>query len=220
MVRLIAVLLLGLLASVITIRALGRGEVRATFSLRNVRRLKDDSTAFWIFTCLWGAAALGGLAGAALLLYYGVSRSGPFASGNFLTLQPREWPLVIMIIGCIFLLVEHVQIFHLGRRSDGGPSNAMRSRAVALALVGWLAVAGIAGLTLLPHLPSTWAQWLALVVLGPPVYVALEALGAWLFSPTHGEAISAKPFSLRRIGLVVILVALAAAMVGAIHAIW
>jgi len=96
----------------------------------------------------------------------------------------------------------------------------MSFKTAALAVAGWLFFAAIAGITLLPHLPSSWLQWLLLVLLGPPVYVVLEGLGAWIFSPAPGEPQLAKPISLRRIGLVVLSLVVAAALAGAIYANW
>ena len=96
----------------------------------------------------------------------------------------------------------------------------MSIKTVALVVAGWLVAAGTAGLTLLPHVPATWTRWVALVVFGPLVYVVFEALGSWLFSPAHGKAISAKPFSFRRIGFVVLAVVLAAVAVLGVFAIW
>ena len=85
MMRFIAVLLLGIIATLIFVRALRCGETQVSFARSNVRRRKDDPMAFWFFTIMWGVVALGGMAGAGALLYYGINSSGPFAAGTFLT---------------------------------------------------------------------------------------------------------------------------------------
>ena len=81
--------------------------------------------------------------------------------------------------------------------------NALRLVVVVAAL--WLLVAGFLVVEFWPQLPRTGKQWAIFVGLGPPTYVALEGAFGWLFSRRHGEAISAKQFSIARV-LVALLV--------------
>ena len=72
--------------------------------------------------------------------------------------------------------------------------------------VTWAFLVGLVILSL--GVPKTRTQWIIAVIAGPPLYVAADAFGGWLFSKAHGERISAKPFSWLRI-----LVALAVMLV-------
>jgi hypothetical protein len=80
--------------------------------------------------------------------------------------------------------------------------------------VAWLLIFGIVLLYVAPDFPRTTVQWALLFVLGPPVYVLGEALGAWLFSPNRGHRISARRFSLFRIAYAVLVIALIVAAGG------
>jgi len=66
-------------------------------------------------------------------------------------------------------------------------------------------------LEIAPHFPQTTLQWALLIVLGPPLYVLGEALGAWVFSPERGYRISPKSFSILRLvfALMIVLLVLA-----------
>ena len=119
MMRLIAVLLLGILATLVFVRALRHGEAQASFARSNLRRRKDDPMAYWFFTLMWGVVAIGGMAGAGALLYHAINNSGPFSAGTFLTFQRREWPLWIMILACAYLIIAHLQARNPGRHGDG-----------------------------------------------------------------------------------------------------
>jgi hypothetical protein len=61
-----------------------------------------------------------------------------------------------------------------------------------------------------PAIPRSWVDWLLLVFVGVPLYVAAEIGFAWLFSPKHGAALSERKFSWLRIA-VAFVAALAAA---------
>jgi hypothetical protein len=63
--------------------------------------------------------------------------------------------------------------------------------------VTWALLVGLVILN--TRVPETRAQWIIAVIAGPPLYLAAEAFGGWLFSKEHGERISAKPFSWLRI---------------------
>jgi len=80
--------------------------------------------------------------------------------------------------------------------------------------VAWLVIFGIVLLYVAPDFPRTTVQWALLFVLGPPIYVLGEALGAWLFSPDRGHRISAKRFSLLRIVYALLVIALIVAAGG------
>jgi hypothetical protein len=119
MVRLIAVLLLGILAAFVFVRALRHGEAQVSFTYGNVRRRKNNPMAFWFFTFMWGVVAVGGIAGVAVLLYHGINSSGPFATRTFFTFQRKEWPLGVMIVACLYLIAAHVQALKPSRPDDG-----------------------------------------------------------------------------------------------------
>ena len=70
----------------------------------------------------------------------------------------------------------------------------------------WAFLVGLVILSI--GVPASRTQWTLAVIAGPPLYLAAEAFGGWLFSKEHGERISSKPFSWLRI-----LVALAVMLV-------
>jgi len=84
--------------------------------------------------------------------------------------------------------------------------------------VAWLLVCGLILLQVAPHFPNTTLQWALLLVLGPPLYVLGEALGAWLFSPERGHRISPKNFSLLRMVYALVIVFFIIGVGGAIVA--
>lgn len=47
----------------------------------------------------------------------------------------------------------------------------------------WLLVAGIALITVWPRIPRDTAEWIFLLVFGPPLYLAGEAFFGWLLGP-------------------------------------
>ncbi len=72
----------------------------------------------------------------------------------------------------------------------------------AFTVLGALTVmwAFLVGLVILnTGVPKTRTHWIIAVIAGPPLYVAAEVFGEWLFSRGRGERISAKPFSWLRI---------------------
>jgi hypothetical protein len=81
---------------------------------------------------------------------------------------------------------------------------------LAVLLAAWV----IAVLVILriswPAIPRNWVDWLLLVFVGVPLYVAAEIGFAWLFSPKRGAALSERKFSWLRI-VVALIAALAAA---------
>lgn len=91
-------------------------------------------------------------------------------------------------------------------------------KSIAIGVAGWLGLAAISAITVLPRLPATLNQWVALAVFGPPVYVVLEGLGERLFSPKSGEPIVAKPFSFRRVGITAGLLIASAVLVATTYA--
>ena len=70
-------------------------------------------------------------------------------------------------------------------------------RLPALAAVG-LALAALLVVQLWPEIPRSWLQWFLLFTFGPPLYLLGEAFFEWLFSASHGRAISARGFSVAR----------------------
>lgn len=120
MLRFIAVLLLGILATLIVVRALRHGVVQASFVRGNVQRRKDDPVAFWFITALWFFLAIGGVVGSSILLYHGINSSGPFSAVAFFALRREEWPLGVLTVACLYLLTENFHTRKSGRSRDGG----------------------------------------------------------------------------------------------------
>lgn len=88
-------------------------------------------------------------------------------------------------------------------------SNQIGKLAAVVAL--WLLVAGLCVVMVWPQVPKTWGHWVLFVLVAPPLYLAAEAAGGWLFSQKHGHAISSRAFSVLRIAaaLVAVLAAVA-----------
>jgi hypothetical protein len=82
---------------------------------------------------------------------------------------------------------------------------------VAGVLAVWAIIAALLILQLVPGVPNTGRGWALLLVLGPPVYVALEWAADRLFNAGTGARISSARFSFARIAvaLVFVLIALA-----------
>ena len=81
-------------------------------------------------------------------------------------------------------------------------------RKIAVLAASWIiAVLVILGSS--PATPRTWADWLLLVFVGVPLYLAGEVGFAWLLSPKRGAAASERKFSWVRV-LVAFVAALAA----------
>lgn len=82
---------------------------------------------------------------------------------------------------------------------------------VAGVLAVWAIVAALLILQLVPGIPSTGRGWALLLVLGPPVYVALEWAADRLFDARTGARISSARLSLARIAVALVfgLIALA-----------
>jgi hypothetical protein len=74
--------------------------------------------------------------------------------------------------------------------------------------VAWFVVTGLVLLQIAPYFPKSTLEWVLLIVVGPPLYVLGEALGAWLFSPERGHRISPKGFSFLRIAYALLIVLL------------
>ena len=70
----------------------------------------------------------------------------------------------------------------------------------ALAAV-WLVVAALLAVQFWSEMPRSWSRWFLLLAFGPPLYVLGEAFFAWLFSASHGRAVSPKRFSVARIAV-------------------
>jgi len=70
--------------------------------------------------------------------------------------------------------------------------------------ISWLLLIGVLVLQLWPELPKTIPGWLFLVIAGSPAYLAGEGFFAWLYSDTHGRAISTKRFSWLRVALMLV----------------
>jgi len=83
-----------------------------------------------------------------------------------------------------------------------------RNKVLVWGAIAWLLVCGLALLEIAPHFPQTTLRWALLVVLGPPLYVLGEALGAWVFSPERGYRISPKSFSVLRLVFALVIVLL------------
>ena len=105
MLRLIAVLLLTVLATIIFVAALRTGRVQASFVESNVRLRADDPPSFWFFTIAWGLLSTFGIAGSSVLLYHGLNGTGPFASGTFMAVSLKDWPLALLSICCLFMII-------------------------------------------------------------------------------------------------------------------
>jgi hypothetical protein len=57
----------------------------------------------------------------------------------------------------------------------------------------WLFVVGIAAFALWPSLPSSWSGWIALVILGPPLYLAGEFVADRVWPTKVGRRLSEHP---------------------------
>jgi hypothetical protein len=75
-------------------------------------------------------------------------------------------------------------------------------RVPAVAAV-WMVVAAFLASQLWPQLPRSWLQWFLLFAIGPPLYVLGEAFFVWLFSGSHGRAVSPRAFSFARVAMTV-----------------
>jgi len=64
--------------------------------------------------------------------------------------------------------------------------------------VVWLTIAAIGLVAIWPNLGS-WREAASFIAFFPPFYVLGEVVSGWLFSPSHGAAISSKQFSWARI---------------------
>jgi hypothetical protein len=72
-------------------------------------------------------------------------------------------------------------------------------RALLVVALAWLLVAGFLALQFWPDLPQSKLQWILLVIFGPPIYVLGESFFGWLFSQRHGQSVSSRTFSFKRI---------------------
>ena len=84
-------------------------------------------------------------------------------------------------------------------------TSLLRRWALPVAAV-WVLITVLIALQLWPDLPRSRQQWLLLIGLGPPLYIALEAWGSWVLAPARGWAVSRKRFSLLRLVLLLPLV--------------
>ena len=77
-----------------------------------------------------------------------------------------------------------------------------------LALFAWLLCGLLVLLQLWPSVGVQWRNILLVLVLGPPLYGALEYAGGWLLSEKNGQAVSSKKRSALRllVTLVVVLI--------------
>jgi hypothetical protein len=90
---------------------------------------------------------------------------------------------------------------------SGTSTTTWPRRAIGLAVV-WLLVFGLMVVTLWPDTPRTVGKWLALLALGPPLYLLAEFFFGWLFSQQHGQAISKRKLSPVRIVVALVVVVL------------
>jgi hypothetical protein len=74
---------------------------------------------------------------------------------------------------------------------------------LAIVLAAWAFLAVIVVLEFIPDTPTTAGGWVLLLVVGPPVYLAFELVGDWLFSAKTGASISAARFSLARVAVAI-----------------
>jgi hypothetical protein len=65
----------------------------------------------------------------------------------------------------------------------------------------WIVLAAFLAIQLWPQLTRSWLHWFLLVAFGPPLYVAPEACFGWLFSASHGRAVSPRTFSFARVAV-------------------
>ena len=63
----------------------------------------------------------------------------------------------------------------------------------------WLLMVAVLLIQSLPWIPSTLTQWLVVVGIGPPLYLAGEGIFSWLLSLEHGYRLSPRPFSVLRV---------------------
>jgi hypothetical protein len=84
-------------------------------------------------------------------------------------------------------------------------------RKLAVLAAAWAVAVVLILATSWPAIPRTSVDWLLLVFVGVPLYIAGEIGFAWLFSPKHGAALSERKFSWLRIW-----VALGAALAAAV----
>lgn len=84
--------------------------------------------------------------------------------------------------------------------------------------VAWLVVSGLVLLQIAPYFPRSTLEWMLLIVVGPPLYVLGEALGAWLFSPERGYRISPKGFSVLRMVYALLIILLFVVLGGTVSA--
>ena len=81
-------------------------------------------------------------------------------------------------------------------------------KTLALVLLAWLLCGLLVLLQLWPSVGVQWRNILLVLVLGPPLYGALEYAGGWLLSEKNGQAVSSKKRSALRllVTLVVVLI--------------
>jgi len=85
------------------------------------------------------------------------------------------------------------------------------------ATFAWLFFCGLLLVAIWPLVPKSTMQWVALIVLGPPLYALGEYVADRVLSPQLGSRLSAKRFSLARIlvafGVAVVLLVFASLVV-------
>ena len=98
-------------------------------------------------------------------------------------------------------------------RIQRGPSPPWLRRLIGVLIV-WTIVAILVIIESVPETPTTIRGWVLLLLLGPPVYVAVEWAVEKLISAKMGSRISPARFSFRRIGILLfVMVVIPAAVV-------
>jgi hypothetical protein len=93
-----------------------------------------------------------------------------------------------------------------------GPHRSGTWGRIAGVLAAWAVLLAAVAFELYPAIPEGRRGWTLLVVLGPPIYVALELLAAKVWSHEWGVRISFATFSWKRVLIaLVVCLALAAA---------
>lgn len=95
------------------------------------------------------------------------------------------------------------------------PHQSGRWGRIAGVLAAWAVLIAVVAVDLYPVIPEGRRGWTLLVVLGPPIYVALELLAAKVWSHEWGVRISFATFSWKRV-LIALLVCLTLAVLAGV----
>jgi len=79
--------------------------------------------------------------------------------------------------------------------------------------LSWMVLTVLSLLDIFPHYPHSIAGWALLIALAPPVYLIAECIGSWIFSKEHGMRVSGTNFSILRIIVGTLVMAIVMAVV-------